>query len=404
MYKIDEIHDDYDFNVDISTKNSKSKKTLNNYQSYNLESEYIQTHKKSVFNILELIIELILIIIAFIYTIRKALIIIIKQKNINQLEKSSAQNLLNKQNNEIKLILEHNKEEKIIKKTDIKICVCTPCKKENRYIREFVEFYKNWGVDKIFLYDNNEKDGEKIDEVINDYIKNGFVEIYDWRGKTQVLMNMMDDCYQKNNEKYDWLLFYETDEFLHLKNYTNIKKFLNEDKFDNCKKIHLNWVFHTDNDEYHYDERPVRERFPIIEPKPDNMKGLRHNFVKTMIRGNLSDIKIDCVHKLAKNIKGCNGYGQEVDIIGFRMIEQDFENYYIDHYFSRSVDEFIDKLNKGDSIRGHDISFKIGTFGNYFGFNKMTIKKIKYIEKRTGLNLSEFKKIIKERKKTKTKI
>ena len=236
MYKIDEIHDDYDFNVDISTKNSKSKKTLNNYQSYNLESEYIQTHKKSVFNILELIIELILIIIAFIYTIRKALIIIIKQKNINQLEKSSAQNLLNKQNNEIKLILEHNKEEKIIKKTDIKICVCTPCKKENRYIREFVEFYKNWGVDKIFLYDNNEKDGEKIDEVINDYIKNGFVEIYDWRGKTQVLMNMMDDCYQKNNEKYDWLLFYETDEFLHLKNYTNIKKFLNEDKFDNCKK------------------------------------------------------------------------------------------------------------------------------------------------------------------------
>ena len=404
MNKINEIQDEYDFNVDISSKNAKPIKTFNNYQSYNLENEYIQTHKKSLFNKLELIIELILIIIGFIYTIRKALIIIIKLKEVNQSEKSSAQNLLNKQNNEIKLILEQNKEEKIIKKTNIKVCLCTPCKKENRYIREFVEFYKNWGVDKIFLYDNNEKDGEKMDEVINDYIKNGFVEIYDWRGKTQVLINMMDDCYQKNNGKYDWLLFYETDEFLHLKNYTNIKNFLNEDKFDNCKKIHLNWVFHTDNGEYHYDERPVRERFPIIEPKPSNMKRLRHNFVKTMIRGNLSDIKIDCVHNLAKNIKGCNGYGQEVDIIGFRMIEQDFENYYIDHYFSRSVDEFIDKLNKGDAIRGHDIAFKIETFENYFGINKMTIKKIKYIEKRTGLNLSEFKEKLKERKKNKTKI
>ena len=32
---------------------------------------------------------------------------------------------------------------------------------ENKYIREFVEFYEKHGVDKIFLYDNNDIDGEK---------------------------------------------------------------------------------------------------------------------------------------------------------------------------------------------------------------------------------------------------
>jgi hypothetical protein len=43
--------------------------------------------------------------------------------------------------------------------------------KKNKYIREFVEHYKNYGVDKIFLYDNNELNGERFEEVINDYIE-----------------------------------------------------------------------------------------------------------------------------------------------------------------------------------------------------------------------------------------
>ena len=33
---------------------------------------------------------------------------------------------------------------------NLKVCVCTPPKKENKYIREFVEHYKNYSVDKNF--------------------------------------------------------------------------------------------------------------------------------------------------------------------------------------------------------------------------------------------------------------
>ena len=38
----------------------------------------------------------------------------------------------------------------------------------------------------------------------------------------------MNDCYSRNFEKNDWLIFYEIDEFIHLENYTNIKLFLNQ--------------------------------------------------------------------------------------------------------------------------------------------------------------------------------
>ena len=49
------------------------------------------------------------------------------------------------------------------KRRGIKVCICTIGKKENLYAREYVEFYKKKGVDKIIIYDNNEKEGEKFD-------------------------------------------------------------------------------------------------------------------------------------------------------------------------------------------------------------------------------------------------
>lgn len=61
---------------------------------------------------------------------------------------------------------------KKILKIDIKVCLCVIAKNENLYVREFVEYYKKIGYNNIFLYDNNDKNGEHFEEVINDYIQN----------------------------------------------------------------------------------------------------------------------------------------------------------------------------------------------------------------------------------------
>ena len=128
MSQTDEIQNDFDFNVDISTKNAKSIKTLDKYQSYKLENLHTQTKKKSTFNLLELTIEIILILIAFIFIIKKAMNVIIKNNKSHQPVISQTQNLMNNQKNETSLIPspapapEQKKEEKIIKKTDIKVC------------------------------------------------------------------------------------------------------------------------------------------------------------------------------------------------------------------------------------------------------------------------------------------
>jgi hypothetical protein len=74
------------------------------------------------------------------------------------------------------------------------------------------------------------------------------------------------------------------------------------------------------------------------------------------------------------------------------MEEKDVENYYIDHYFSKSLDEFIVKLKRGDVNMGKDKNSIKKIIGNYFEYNKMTKDKIEYIKKETGLDLSKCKK------------
>ena len=314
-----------------------------------------------------------------------------KEKNLKKNEEEKSHKKEEKK--DIKNIMEVKKDKK-----DIKVCICTQARNEKKYIKEFVEFYEKIGVDKIFIYDNNQKKGEKYDDILKDYIKKEFVEIKDWRGKKKELLHMMDNCYRKNKKDYDWLIFYSPDEYIHLKNYTNIKNFLSEKKFDKCKKVYLNWIYHTDNNLFHYNNTSLQKRFPQIENKPIDKAYLPHNYVKTIIRGNLKDIKINNMYKLVKTIDGCNGYGEKVILKDLYMEKQDFSNYYIDKYFSKSVDEFIDKLNADDMLMENDKTAKINLFDNYFGFNDMSIEKIKYIQKKTKLNLKGYIDLLKPAK------
>ena len=274
---------------------------------------------------------------------------------------------------------------------DLKVCLCTLGKQENRYIREFVEHYKNYGGEKIFLYDNNNINGEKFEEVIKDYIEKGFVEIINFRGKKRPIYRIMNNCYRRNYKNFNWLIFYEIDEYIYLKDFNNIKNFLNNSRFNNCQKVQLNWNFHTDNNLLHYDNRTLKKRFPEIL---DRLKGKKSDGpigIKTILRGHIPNIRINCIHKLNENLKSCDGFGKPKKPLGIVTDISDLEYYYIDHYYSKSTEEFINKLNKGDALF---IDNRMERIQTYFGQNKITKEKIDYFENSTGLNLTIFRKII----------
>ena len=255
---------------------------------------------------------------------------------------------------------------------NLKVCICTPAKEENKYAKEYITHYKNYGVDKIYLYDNNNINGEHFEEVINEFIKSGFVEIVNFRGKKRALFDMMNDCYKKNYLKYDWLIFYEFDEYIHLKNKT-IKTFLGDKRFNRCQTIKLNWILHTDNNLIYYDNRTLKERFPVVEKKDKKEK-----LVKSILKGGIPNIKISCPHRLDLKLKSCNGYGKRTNNKA-TINDIDYENYYIDHYSCKSTEEFAKKLNKGDAMYLNDNIFE--RLKAYFDYNEITKEKIDYFDR-----------------------
>ena len=116
-------------------------------------------------------------------------------------------------------------------------------KKENKYISEFIAHYKNYGVDKIYLYDNNEVNGERFEKTIDVHISQGLIEIINYRGKQSIIYKVMNDCYYENNNNYDWLIFYELDEFISLYNYTNINQLIKEIKFAQYQIYKFNYSY-----------------------------------------------------------------------------------------------------------------------------------------------------------------
>ena len=94
--------------------------------------------------------------------------------------------------------------------------ICVIGKQENRYIKEFVNYYRKLKITKIFLYDNNDLNGENFEDILSKYIKFNFIEIVNYRGKYKPQTEAYNHCYIKNNKYYNWIAFYDADEYLYI--------------------------------------------------------------------------------------------------------------------------------------------------------------------------------------------
>ena len=104
--------------------------------------------------------------------------------------------------------------------------LCSIGKDENLYAKEFVEYYISLGFDKIIILDNNDLEGERFDIVLKKYIDEHFVEIKNIRGLKQVQIPAFNYCYRKNMYLYDWIAFFDFDEYLFINNNSKVKQYL----------------------------------------------------------------------------------------------------------------------------------------------------------------------------------
>jgi hypothetical protein len=271
----------------------------------------------------------------------------------------------------------------------IKIALCTTAKKENLYVKEFINYYLKLGIDHIYIYDDNDPNTEKISDVI-DYSYKTNVTIYlNKNEKIEYQSQAYNHCYKNNNNKFDWILFIDMDEFLFIKNY-KLKNFLNKSIFNKCSFINFHWVLPSDNNLLYYDNRTLFERF-----KKPYIKSI---YIKSIIRGNIPLLKYMVHSPYESPIKNitCNSRGK---IIKYKSMNIEYYNNiclkqgYIIHFKYKSTEEYINKLKRGYTFFSKDklnIVLK-NKIEEYLNDNKITLAKIKYFEKELKLNLSKYK-------------
>ena len=232
-------------------------------------------------------------------------------------------------------------------------CFCSEGKQENLYVRDLISYYLNIGFEKFISGDNNFPDGEKLSDVIQDYIKNGTVDIVEIFGSPMSQSEFFNNIYEKYKTTCAWISFFDFDEYLRIHSEDNhnpisIKQYLSNPIFNSCESIGINWLIYSDNNLLHYDNRSVLERFTS-----PNYNDVDNKFVKSIIRGNLNKIIFtpnESSHVPEKRVLICNSMGKRLKYHDrFSVKPPLFKSAYLMHYNTKTVEEYVKKIRRGNN-------------------------------------------------------
>ena len=239
-------------------------------------------------------------------------------------------------------------------KDKLKFALCTIGKLENLYARDFIIYYLELGVDKIYIYDNNEIYGEKFEDVVQDFIDDNHVEIINIRGKQNKNPQnyAYEKCYHEHIKEYDWFLFFDFDEYLYIEENT-LNNFVQLPKFVNCSAIVYFYRHYTDNNQLYYNSESPIKRFPI--PIPEYAQRSKFINGKSMAKGKINELSfMKSIHApffengtYNEKYITCNSEGNIVwkfnnEKKNYSHIT--YKNAFLKHYQWKSTEEYCIKL------------------------------------------------------------
>lgn len=258
------------------------------------------------------------------------------------------------------------------------VALCSIGRMENAYAVEFVEHYKGIGFTHIFIYDNNHDGEEHFEEVLSSYIDCGFVTIIDWRNKEKAQKSAYMDCYNRFGKEYEWIAFFDFDEYLVITNNSDIGTFLN--RFNSFECVLINWMNYTDGDMLRNDGRPLQERFtvPMSLDKSIGYDFPENNHVKSIVRGGLSVCVFDTnPHVPSTPLLCCNTRNERCSQYPWQPYDHSVA--YLKHFTTKTIEEWLsNKMLKGTGGRRYQRF--IETYKDYFfKVNKKTKEKEEFI-------------------------
>ena len=247
-------------------------------------------------------------------------------------------------------------------------------KDEARYIREWLEYHFLIGADHIYIYDNDSTDG--IHALLEPYIKKGLVTYILCPGK-KMQIPAYNDAIARFGKKNKWMGFIDADEFIVLHNNQNLRSFF--ENFEDESAVGIHWIMHDSNGHIITPSKGfVISNYTRIY-KDDNIE-VNHNF-KSFVKPRM--VKLCTNPHFMWLTKGNTVNENKIPLKTPIAETNSTKQIQINHYFSKSKEEYISKIDRGCadthpkrefSINDYDFS-SIGTKQSQVDFSNI-IKKI----------------------------
>lgn len=268
----------------------------------------------------------------------------------------------------------------------MKSVLCAIVKNENRYLSDWVDYHYKLGFDKIVICDNNDTETIHQDGVDIINYRRTYIPINN--KKTTMLFNSgiqekaYNDCYNKYSKEYDWIAFFDIDEYLILDNGLKINEFLSQERFNNVDAIQINWLVYNDNDKLIFEDIPVMQRFTTCVEQ-------NCEFVKSIVRTkNPNFISLVVHYAKIKNGKYVYPNG-DVTEPGLTQVPN-YKGAHINHYYTKTIDEWVDRKCGTTEVIGRKNSSS-QRINEFFEFNVPTIEKIQIIEQKLNCKLKQYR-------------
>lgn len=231
----------------------------------------------------------------------------------------------------------------------MKTCICCIIKDEQPYLKEWLDYNLNVGFDTIYLYEDFNSKSHK--DIVSQYDENKVI---------LTLVETIDECkgnfaarqyntymYHLNKYKteYDWIAFFDIDEFIKFDNDYSLHKLLNE--FKDYEGVSLYWRNYGANGLLSRDmNKGVEETFC----NDNNIKEIPFSTLlydyKTIVNTKLC-YRLQSVHKSRLSY---NTNYKKMDI-RYKLCEKTYDKAWINHYFTKSWEEFLNLRRRGDLSR-----------------------------------------------------
>ena len=217
--------------------------------------------------------------------------------------------------------------------------LCAIAKNEGPYIVEWIDFHLRIGFDHVTVYDN-----DSTDEGLSALRSYRNTTVIDW--PSVVGRNNQNAAYEDYFHKYaphfEWVMHLDVDEFLNLKKFSTLKSFL--DEFDDVDGVAVNWRMFGSSGLKKYEPGSVLSRFEraSLSSFPPNAhvktiyrpKSIERPYQHSPVFKN-NAVLVDTQHRVLP--EHANVYNHDIDL----------QNAQINHYFTKSYEEFLIKRARG---------------------------------------------------------